>query len=177
MKLLIYFRYVSSALFVYFRHVLDTLLIMKKAALYNLLTIGIAFLTMSQGCDDSAADMDVYSNGEYIQVPIGLTECDSLIEMRRTMDTYRNEQGELQLLEVGFDEWQMVLAPERMSKYMYSGVVQVCNLPDTLASSQFDGRKVIFSGILKEIYPTENMPGGFFRLTSIQVSTQQGPAN
>ncbi len=133
----------------------------------------IPFLITLYGCSEDVSDAQQIDEN-YANISLSEADCDPLIEKRKTVDRYKNEQGELQLVEVGMDEWQVVIVPKRFSKYMYSGTFQVCNLPDTLTDEASNKREVIFSGLLKEVYPTENMLGSPFKLTSIKVKTTKG---
>ena len=125
-------------------------------------------LIMSHSCDDDTASVSQI-NEEYMEIPVTEEVCATFIEDRRTVDTYKGEPGEIRVLQHS-DGPQLVIAPERISPYMSTEVIQVCNIPvpDTLQYFN-DGDKIIFSGILKEIYPTENMPGNHFVLTSIRI--------
>ena len=139
----------------------------KKAVLRNLLFIATPLLLMSPSCDDDVATAQI--SDEYVDIPLTESVCDSLVEKRKTVDRYEDEAGGVQVIEDGAGVRWAFIAPDRMSKYMYTGTIQACNLPDSLALTLTERDRIIFSGILKEVYPTENMPGNPFKLSSLRV--------
>ena len=123
-------------------------------------------------CEDRSVSSSARISAEFVSVPVSQTVCDSSVENRATVYTYEDDRGELRVINVGRDEWIIVIAPERTGNQMFSGTIQVCNLPDTLMNRSFDGAEVIFSGIVKEVYPTENMPGNISVVSSVFVRKQ-----
>ena len=137
----------------------------KKAVLRNLLFIVTPLLLMSPSCDD---DVSV-SQEECIEIPVAEQICDPSVEARKTVDIYENERGEIRILKF-ITGSQLAIAPERISPHMSMSVIQVCNfpVPDTLQYFS-DGDKIVFSGLMKEVSPLENIYGNPIILTCVQM--------
>ena len=135
---------------------------------YHTTFLAAFILLATPACQDEVANAQ-RSDRSFQEIPVSDDDCDPWVEERKTVDIYENERGVMkQLLSIN----QLFLAPERMSKYMYSDVVQVCNWPDSILSELSEGDEIMFSGELKEVYPTENMPGNPFKLTALKVKVK-----
>jgi len=91
---------------------------------------------------------------------------------RKTVNVYDNEPGEIKIIQFS-TRTLIAIAPERVGQHMISDIVQMGNslVPDGIEKLK-DGDKIYFSGELKEAYTTENMPGNFFKLTTLKAKVQ-----
>lgn len=136
---------------------------------YHITLLAAFILLAAPACQDEVANAQ-RSDHSFQEIAVSDDDCHPWVEERKTVDVYENERGVMkQLLSIN----QLFLAPERMSKYMYSDVVQVCNWPDSILSELSEGDTIVFSGELKEVYPTENMPGNPFKLTRLKVKIKR----
>jgi hypothetical protein len=139
---------------------------------YHITFLAAFILLAAPACQDEVANAQ-RSDHFFQEIPVSDDDCSPWVEERNTVDTYKNERGVLKQLPIGRNDSQLFLAPERMSKYMYSDLIQVCNWPDSILSELSEGDEIMFSGELKEVYPTENMPGNPFKLTGLKVKIKR----
>lgn len=129
-------------------------------------------MLVTSACQDEVASSQ-QDDHFYQEIFISGDDCNPWVEERKTVDFYTNERGIMKELLVSRNGSQLFLAPERLGKLMYSDVVQVCNWPGSILSKLSEGEEIIFSGELKEVYPTENMPGNPFKLTALKVKIKR----
>ncbi len=84
---------------------------------------------------------------------------------RQTVERIENARGFVELFDVGSMDL-VTIRPINLSDNIPTGVAVPCNLP----SFKFvEGQEVIFSGNVKEIFPTENIVGPHLELKSLCV--------
>ena len=136
------------------------------------ITLLAAFILLAApACQDEVANS---ASGDYWEIELNDSTCPpSLDEDRKTLVFYKNEPGEIRIMQFSHGP-QKVIAPERIGQYMISDIVQTCNYPVPEGMEKLnDGDKIYFSGELKEAYPTENILGNFFKLTMLKVKIKR----
>ena len=138
---------------------------------YHTTFLAAFILLATPACQDEVANAQ-RSDRSFQEIPVSDDDCDPWVEERKTVDIYENERGVLKQLPIGRNDSQLFLAPERLGKSV-TDVVQVCNWPDSILSKLSEGDEVLFSGELKEVYPTENVIGNPFKLTILKLEIKR----
>lgn len=139
---------------------------------YHITFLAAFILLAAPACQDEVANP---ASGGYWEIELDDSTCPpSLDDDRKTVDTYDNEPGEIRVMQLSHGSPTTVIAPERISQYMISDVIAICNMPvpDRIEKLK-DGDKILFSGELKESYPTENILGNPFKLTALKVKVKR----
>jgi hypothetical protein len=85
---------------------------------------------------------------------------------RKTVDRFKDAKGFYETVHLSSTWTAITIRPEQLSDKLPTRVVVPCNLP----SFNFkEGQELIFSGNLKETFPTENVVGALIEITSLKI--------
>ncbi len=139
----------------------------QAMGIFKITLFTISPLLFAFSCTNESEDANLLSN-QFLEIEI-TTSCTFNPE-RKTVDSYDNEKGVIETVELTATKIVVTIRPERKSSKMISDITVPCNLPNYNFKKDHE---VIFSGALKETFPTENIIGLSLELTSLKLRADE----